>query len=317
MEFYLNPILQGWDRTVKRLFLSKSVRKYALLGVVAWLLDITVGLNLAGRLLFLHVVDGEALAQWSRDAVISSDLNLEEAQRILLGVWAEHGGTILAVAGVFVVIALIAMWVWAHAEFILLHNVINDSAEIVSPWRAYASKANALFIFQVVLNVVVLLVHLGTLLVAGYAIWYFHDNSTLAMTVLLGIMLVVPLQVLLLIVFAYVRVFTFSFVLPLMVRFDMGILEGWSYFGRLFRANVWRFLVFGIFYLGVAIILGVLLGIVAMSSGVFVTKWYGNILQIPYLSALVYLPAAYFFRAYTLDFLSQFDESYRLLPEDE
>jgi hypothetical protein len=112
-------------------------------------------------------------------------------------------------------------------------------------------------------------------------------------------------------IFAYISLFLESFVVPIMYNEDKTATEAWGRFLGLFRAHGGAFLWYGICYLLWTAFIGIC--IVAL---IFATCCAALCaLSIPYIGAVVLLPATVFLRYMGLEYLAQFGPEFRMRQE--
>jgi hypothetical protein len=108
---------------------------------------------------------------------------------------------------------------------------------------------------------------------------------------------------------AYVSRFLEDFVVPVMYKHDLSCLPSWGRVLGLVKRRLWTFVLYGLFYLVLSMAAGaciVLFVLVTCCIG-------GCLMVIPYLGAVILLPVSVFFRLYSLEYLAQFGEDYRVL----
>ena len=107
----------------------------------------------------------------------------------------------------------------------------------------------------------------------------------------------------------YAAFFLDAFVVPLMHRYDLGVVAAWSRFLEIFQWHPWAFLLCGL----LVIVFGIGIALLALGFGVMTCCLGFLLLMIPYISSVLVLPISVFYRSFTFEFLAQFDAD--LLPE--
>jgi hypothetical protein len=292
----LDPLLQGWRWMVRMLFKPFSLGKWLVVGFAAWLAGLLDGGNNAGL-------------NWSSD----------DGGRELVGA-AGHGWDWLAsheaaagmiFAAVLTVLALIviALWVSSRAKFIFLDNVVRNQAAIVEPWHRLRAAGNSLFVFRLVVILVCVPLALGVVglcvwLAAGPGGWAHLEGAALIAgvvgTALLGFGLVVAIL--------YAVFFLDAFVVPLMYRFDLGVVDAWRRFLALLGRRPGWFLLSGLFVFAL-----LMLAVSAIVVTGFMTCCLGFfLLALPYIGTVILLPLIVTYRAFTVAFLAQLEPELRL-----
>lgn len=235
--------------------------------------------------------------------------NFEEAWEFVLN--NLHWIVPLAVAGLLVGLILWVLFTWlsSRGQFMFLHGVALNRAEVRVPWRRHATQGNSLCGFRLVLGL------FGTVLtlpVVGILIWLIIGmvrREQVSVGGILGAVALVLLLVALGVVFGVIQKLLLDFVVPIMLLRGGRCLAAWREFLALFRANFWWF----VLYLLFQIVLGIVLG-VALLALVFITCCCaGCLMAIPYLGTVFRLPVLVFSRAYSLHYLAQFGPAYDVL----
>ena len=107
--------------------------------------------------------------------------------------------------------------------------------------------------------------------------------------------------------------FLSNFIIPIMYKKNVRVLEGWSIFLILFSSNPGNFIVYGLFLF----LLHIATFIIVMIGGVLTCCIGFLLITIPYINAVTLLPISYTFRAYSIEFLKQFGSEYDVFPTEE
>lgn len=282
-----SAVRPAWEGMKRILFAPFDLAKWFALGVSAWLA--TLG---GGGFNFRRITNASDMKHQMRSALDWAGMHLP----LVLGV----GFVVVAFS---VALGLVLLWLRCRGKFMFLDNVLRDRAEVVAPWQTFAPQGNSLFKWCVVYGLVcaAIMAVLIAVSVWGVVIPCVVKRSFVmaTMPVLVGIALA---MVLFGVVAAYVGRFLEDFVAPLMYRDRVTATEAWRRFMPLLRSDFWSFILYGLFYM----VLG-LAAAVAVAGLVLITCCIaGCLLLIPYISAVVLLPATVFFRLYSLAFLAQF-----------
>lgn len=290
-----DPIQPALDRTRRILFRPFSWRKWFVLGFSVFLAHLGEGgsFNYQGN-------------PFDRGAGAAPDLG--PARDWALG----HLPLVIALgATLFVLILALAVlfqWLSSRGTFMFLDGVARDEAEIAEPWARFRDLGNRLFRFRLLL----LLAGLGLLIVCGglgllIALPDLHARafgpSALAGVVVAGGLLLPGALVL-----AVIGWLLRDFVAPIMYRWNLGTGEAWAMLRReLLPGNRWRFVGFYlmVFLLWIPASLLILAGCCLTCC----------VAVLPYLSSVAFLPIFVFFRCYSLGFLEQFGEDWRVIQE--
>jgi hypothetical protein len=182
---------------------------------------------------------------------------------------------------------------------------------VAQPWREYNEQGNSIFIWRILFGICIfmILIFLAVALLLTFILWRsqaFNEFPIFLIIIIGFLFLCVILGS------VYTSMFLNNFVIPIMYQRKIKVLQAWQIFLKLFRQNIGRFLLYGLFlfvlYLG--------LGIGVVIAG-FLTCCLGFVLIIlPYIGSVVLLPFSYTFRAYSLEYLKQFGEEFEIFPKE-
>lgn len=307
----------AWNRMQTILFRPFDLKKWMVLGFTAWL----AGLAHCGTSLSSNVggaSDSNDSDVWAASSPSAAKAELEPAS---LGVetrvdwpdWDHWGRWSLEhplwfAAGVLgcaflLVLFVVILWLSSRGKFMFLDNVVHDRAEVVRPWNRYRRLGNSHLCFQLSFYGLFMVMVLGAVLFF-IAIASGSGMPFGAPVAGLGLIVLVPVVVLVVLAVAYVQYFLDGFVVPLMYRHDLGVLDAWSRFGEIFRRHPWALLLSGLFLLLLglaAILLVVVAGLLTCCIGfLFVI--------IPYIGTVVLLPIPVTYRGFTVALLDQMDQ---------
>lgn len=290
---YVAPLQQSWARMQRLLFRPFRLDFWFTLGFAAFLSE---GVNHfggggggPGKRIGAHAV-----------GVPFRDVVRGVAAFLLHPVW---GALLICLVVFATVVLLLFMWISSRGKFIFLDDVLHERSAIVEPWKRFAREGNSLFVFWVAMSM------LSVCAVVGISLPLIPALLTAAATgegwpLVLGLIVSwwVAAMIPLLLVVGYTHIFLFQFVVPIMYRDHLGVLDAWGRFFSLFKKNVVSFLAFGLFFL-----LLLLASWVAIMVVGFSTCCIGFVLvAIPYISSVVLLPIDVLFRGLGPDFLGQF-----------
>ncbi|MCZ6507417.1 MAG: hypothetical protein O7A04_05140 [Acidobacteria bacterium] len=292
----LEALQDGWSWMVSMLFRPFDVRKWFVVGFAAWLAGLAGWGGGGGG----SVSDDDGGAQI-----------LHSAQDGWDWLTSHELAAGMIFAGLLTLLALIVavLWVSSRSKFIFLDNVVCDRAEIVEPWKRFRRQGNSLFAFRLVVALICIplafgLIGLCVWLAVGPGGWaHLEGAATVAGvvgTALLGLVLIIATL--------YTFFFLDAFVVPLMHRYDLGVMDAWRRFLALLGARPGWFLASGLF----VFVLCILALVVVLTTG-FMTCCLGFLLlAMPYVGTVLLLPLIITYRAFTVAFLGQFDSEVRL-----
>ena len=216
--------------------------------------------------------------------------------------------TLAVLAFIFILaLSVLFQWLSSRGQFMFLDSVATDRIEIAEPWARFRGLGNQLFAFRLKL----MLVGWGAFFIigglgVGIALPDIHARH-FGMASILALVVAGGLLCLALLALVLVAMLLRDFVVPVMYRRNIGTAAAWSVLRKeLLRGRAWIFVGF---YL-----MNLLLGVVAallMLLGCCLTCC---LAVLPYLSSVVFLPIHVFFRCYSLKFLEQLGDEWRILP---
>ena len=156
---------------------------------------------------------------------------------------------LLAVTAVMIGIAIgvLLLWITSRFKFIFLGNLVRNQAEIVEPWKRHEALGNSLFLWRLCFAVacVVGVILVAVVFFAPAAGFSLHDALE-GLSVAAGLFGSLGL-VLFGVAAFFVALMTESFVIPIMYRYDMPVLDAWRAFIPWLKARPLHFVVYALF----------------------------------------------------------------------
>jgi hypothetical protein len=284
------------------LFQPFDLGRWFVLGFTAWLAELAGGYSggASEKFRVTEDLDGDTFGDWAFTATDRIKDFFENPWVFLLA------GMLLAGA---LMIWVLILWISSRGRFMFLDNLVHRRTEVKAPWSGFAAQGDSLFLWQVAYSLIVLIV-MG-FLVVGSLLMFFPVMAlepplaaTLPLAILMG-----TLAFILVVAMVYIEFFLTQFVVPIMYRERIPATAAWKLFGSLFRAHPGEFFLFGLIYFGV-----MLCGWFLYLAGGLLTCCLGLVLlALPYLGTVLTLPMLTLGRYFSLDFLGQFGDQYRLL----
>jgi hypothetical protein len=300
---YFAPLSEAWKRMKKALFHPFDIGKWFALGFTAFL---------------AHLLDGGGFpgnfrSNFNRDKPI----NLPDIENIpgRVANWMHSHpflifGILIGVL-VFISIILVLTWLSSRGTFMFLDNVVHNRALIVKPWRENKILGNSLFFWRIGFGVVVGLLMLPFLILILILLRQFPHGHYAPFNIL-GIIVIGLLWFLASVIVGYISMFTHSFVVPIMYKHDLKILQAWQKFLSILKSHFLYFILFGLFYL----LLFIVIAIAAFITGCLTCCIFFLILLLPYISSVFLLPVSFTLRAFSLEFLAQWGKDYSVFPDE-
>ncbi len=296
---YFEPLSRAWERTRVILWQPFDLAKWLLLAFAAWVAGLTTdtGSAAAGRL------DGNDAGReiWS---------GFDHAWD---GLSANVFWLMLAVMAVMIGIAfaVLLLWITSRFKFIFLGNLVSNQAEIVEPWKRHEALGNSLFLWRLCFAAacVVGVVLVAVVFFAPAAGFSLHDALE-GLSVAAGVIGSLGL-VLFGVAAFFVALMTEAFVIPIMYRYEIPVLDAWRAFMPWLKARPLHFVVYSLFVIMLATIFAIFFSIFCMMTCCLAAM--------PYLGTVLLLPVWVAYRLLSVEFLAQFHtdfDLFRPLPDD-
>lgn len=303
----LEPVGAAFDKMKEILFQPFDIGKWFTIGFCAWLATLGNGGGFNGG------GGGGGPSSGGRPVDFQHELN-QLKEGIL-----QHLHIIIPIAVIvfllILIISLVVMWLKSRGQFMFLHCVARNVAEVKNPWKRYAAQANSLFLFKLVLWLAGMAISLLFIvpIVLLVVPMIRTDFEVLMFAPIMGIVFLILVGILIGIVFSAVNTLTRDFVVPVMYIHRCRVMEGWRAFWGLCSANIIKFVLFLLFLIVVNIAIGMLIFFAVL----FTCCCAACILAIPYLGTVLMLPILVWRRAYSALFLAQFGPAFDVfaLPE--
>jgi hypothetical protein len=300
---YLAPLGRAWERMKKDLFRPFDPGKWIVVGFTAFLAGLassgfprfsgTKSTGPGGSINSRQLFDFPELAiQWMRD---------------------NPGWFIIILVCLLLLIALgiFLTWVSSRGMFMFLDNVVNNRAKVTGPWRRYKALGNSLFFWRICFSLICLVAMFFVIAIIFSGFAFGNGNDIFDPFFIIQIVCSGLLFLAIVLIAGYISLFTYSFVVPIMYKYDLTILHAWNRFIALFRLQTVSFLLYGLFVL----LLYVVTALAVFLAGCFTCCIGFLLLIIPYLSSVILLPVIYTYRCFSLEFLGQFGTEFSLLED--
>jgi hypothetical protein len=297
---YIAPLERAWARTRRLLFDRFTPERWLVIGFAAFLAGLVGEWTGHGLSPSRGVRVGDALDHTIRmpqDLLVHSMFNR---------LWFL-GLPFLLLA---LLVTLVLLWVSSRGKFVFLDNLVQERAAIIAPWRRYARLGDSLFLWRLGYGLALLLlfgVIFAPLFLVSAGIRHWDGFGIFGVVAAMGS---ITFGLVVGIVAAYVALFLEGFVVPLMYQRGITATAAWRLVGSLVRRHPAEFLLVGLLVGAAALLVAACVFIVGLATCCLLFF----ALAVPYLNALLLLPLSSVFRLYTVEFLEQFGEEYRILP---
>ncbi len=219
--------------------------------------------------------------------------------------------TVAAVIILFVlVLSILIAWLKSRGQFMFLHCVARNVAEVVNPWKQYARPANSLFIFKIVFGLIAFFCVMMPIGVTVILFLIVANNSVMAIGPLVGAILMGFVTAFVILFLCAIGMLVQDFVVPIMYIHNCGIKEGWQRFWAVCQYHKGVFALYLLFLIPIGLAIGMIvlltvLGTCCLAACIF---------AIPYIGTVAMLPLLVWRRAYSVLFLAQFGPEFNVFP---
>ncbi|MGA2171834.1 MAG: hypothetical protein ABSG82_02310 [Sedimentisphaerales bacterium] len=211
-------------------------------------------------------------------------------------------GVVIAIP-IFIIIGLVLCWLRSRSQFMFVHCIAGNKAEVVAPWNKFAGQGNSLFLFRVVVGLIGFAVVGLPLAIAVVATIALHQTGLVA-GVVSGLLVAVLGVVGAAILFILIAKLTTDFVVPIMFLRTTSCIAGWREFLVLLSCNKARIAFYILFQIMIS--LAIFFVIITVCVIGCCCCCASLLLFVPYVGTVILLPIFVFKRAYSLFYLRQF-----------
>jgi hypothetical protein len=204
------------------------------------------------------------------------------------------------------ILGVLMTWLRSRGEFMFLHCVAHNRAEIGRPWTEFAREGYSLFLFRLAMGAIGIVVTWPLLIWCVIRLYRMFVDSDWNVEGILGCIVIGMAALGVWIVFAVVTKLTADFVVPLMFLRRQRCLNCWREFASMIAASPGQFILYFLFQIVLVFVLVVLVLVVVVVTCCIA----GCLLILPYLGTVVLLPVLVFNRSYSLFYLAQFGREF-------
>jgi hypothetical protein len=297
---YLNPLSRAWDTMKHRLFKPFDLNKWFLIGFTAFLAELLDG-------------GGNGGSGGKFNKLTKEDFDLgEKISSVIYWIQTHPGWVAFIVIGIILVICLLIILTWlsSRGKFMFLDNVVHDRAEVAKPWHEFKVLGNSLFLWRLGFGLISLLIVLS-ILAFGLTIFYnAYQSGSFHRPDIVNLASIALVLIFLFIVIGYISLAVNDFIVPIMYSKNLMVLQAWDYFMPILKNYLINFIGYGLFIFFITILIVIAVVIIG-----FMTCCIGFILLIiPYLGSVITLPISYTYRVFSVNFLEQFGDDFKIFP---
>jgi hypothetical protein len=289
----LDPIEQAISRVRQMLFSPFDLSKWFVIGFCAWLAMLGQG---GGPNFNFQLPD-------RRHPFGPDGPEFSAAKEAIMSHLPEIIIFAAFIIPIAIIIGLILCWLRSRGQFMFVHCIAGNVAEVAVPWNKFSRHGNSLFVFKfliAIISIPVILIPVAIGIFSGIAL----SQTGFCVAGAAGIVTAALLMIVIIIVFALVAKFTDDFVVPIMFLQTSSVLAGWKTFLAILGTNKARITLYILFQIVISMVIG-FIGLAICLVGLCLCCSC-CLLFIPYIGTVILLPLFAFKRAYSLFYISQF-----------
>jgi len=316
------PLSLAWQRMVRVCFKPFDLGKWFVLGFCAWLASLFEGganFNGSGNPgsrgggsgssggVPQPLVWMEQALQWCRDHAV----------------WIVVGAAVLFF--LTMVVVAVVLWLRSRGDFMFIDGIVKNRGAVVEPWRAFRPLGDSVFVVRFALAAVVTAMMFAGLLAGIFVVWPvvvanmravfasgtapgFFDLFTPEMIVWTVVLLGVGFSVMA--ITGLANLVIDHLLVPVMYARDATVGDAWrAVRSEVLPGNVGSVVLYYLMLLGLTIGAGIVTLIVTVLTCC--------IAAFPYIGAVILLPVSVLLRSYSLHFVEQFGEGFRIFRYDD
>jgi hypothetical protein len=295
----IEPLTPAFERVKTVLFQPFDFSKWLVIGFSAWLAQL--GHSHHGGASFRGGPGAGAQVRPAIENAVDYILaNLHWIIPVAIGV----GLLILAVW-------LVLTWLSSRGQFMFLHAVATNRAEAALPWSRFAAHGNSLFIFRAILGLATFTLILPLVIALFLNIALLTSPEGRVVFPVFRMVMTIAAVAGIALVYSLIQKLTFDFVVPIMFLRTDSWTDGWRRFLSLLADNTLSFLLYILFSIVLALVIGVIIFGVVIATCCLA----GCLMAIPYVGTVLLLPIHVFRRSYSLYYLSQFGPDFNVFTQ--
>lgn len=219
-------------------------------------------------------------------------------------------GFTLASMIVITLLGGLLLWLRSRGTFMMIDGLAYGRGLVRDPWRQYRFLGNSLFVFNLIAWLVMSVITLAAFIAAAIVALPDIENQIIGTRLIWSIIIMAVVWPLAWINYLIVEMLLIDFIAPTMYLRDVRAGEAWAiWYREVFRGHFW---LLTLFYL-----MKIVLGLAVVITSFVAMCLTCCLAMLPYLGTVILLPVFVFTRCYTLYFLEQFGEPWRLFVYEE
>jgi hypothetical protein len=297
----VDPINPAIERVKNMLFRPFDLAKWMTIGFCAWLATLGEnGFNGGNFHSPSHGHGGDIHRQF------------EQAKEFVMGnlSWIIPLAAVLIIVGF--ALGLVFLWLNSRGQFMFLHCVALNVAEVSAPWNKFKLQGNSLFWFRFVVSMIGTVLTLPLLVMCFFPIYRMISARKFITGDLVELIVVFIVLMVLGCIALVITKLTADFVVPIMFLRGGKCVAAWREFLSLVFENLGRFVLYLLFQILLHLAIGMtVLLLLVITCGLCVVGC--CMLIIPYIGTVMFLPILVFTRSYSLYYLQQYGSDFDVL----
>jgi len=207
---------------------------------------------------------------------------------------------------------VVITWLSSRGQFMFLHCVATNRAEVRVPWHGYLAEANRLWLFRLVLGLVSFVFVAPAVVGTIVLILVMVAGQGVSWPLVLGAIGAFLAAVCFGGLFGVIGKLTRDFVVPVMALRRTSCRAAWREFWQLTFGHRLDLVFYLLFQALLAIVVGLALVVLILVTCCVA----GCLMALPYLGTVLLLPVFVFDRAYSLYYLAQFGPDWELISAE-
>ena len=300
---FLDPLVRGWNRMKKALFQPFDLSRWFAVGFTSFLAGLT---DYHGTGAGDSKTRGHT--RWDIEGIIDfPDFAWEWLMDNIF--WF----VLIAIGVIFLLIlGLLLTWLSSRGKFMFLDNVIHNRSLVSKPWHQFRKVGNSLFAWRLIFGIVCFAVIIIFLIFCFMTLLPIFTGYGPGPAKIVSVVMLSLVFFVLLIIISYIDLFLRSFIIPIMYKKEIRVVQAWAVFLPVFTRHMMHFILYGL----LTFLLNILIFICIVMFGFFTCCIGFIFLVIPYIGSVLLLPFHYTLRAFSLEFLGQFGPEFSLFPNE-
>jgi len=308
---YVEPLRRAWERMKSMLFRPFNLEVWVVMGFTAWLARLWDNASMGSGNKWRNGINIDSN---DADYIFRGDFDRWDVGDFdWWGLGGLEMGIILMLVFFGIAFAILLAWLSSRGEFMFLDNVVHKRAKVGDPWREFGRQADSLFLWRLAFQVLAGIVAIAFILPALFMVIPIAEGGVWRGIGVFGAVMLGLLGMGLGIMATLVNFWTDQFVVPIMYKRGLNILDGWRTFLPLLQQRIVPLFLFALFYL----VLGLGVGLAVMVAGMVTCCVGWLVLAIPFVGTVIMLPIYVTGRALGPEFLGQFGDEYGLWSDGE